>query len=472
MDGRLRRVSKLRLCSREESLNRRGAVLVEDALRTASLPDGDGSRLWIVRKLSLGRIRAGDPPSAVALRIEARFRESGAVAVHAESPQAAAANAVYFDDDLEPYSALALRIARRNDVSGWFWPLAARGWTPALSRDDAIRVLLAGALASSAGAVAALALIRSLVRHGVLDVLATALRFQDGPSLLQAFAWTAPLETRRADFRSAPPPRPADAPSATLERMAAPWFTAWGATDARSLWLACALYATERPALSALPSLPPKAAAWIAATVHAPAEAAPSGPVAGPVFSLPSPIVEVEQRETEPALRFEEPTIPQQPEPRVHLFTTRAGLFFLIRAMHRLGMPRWLDENPHLVQWSVPFLVLRAIAHRLQTLPDDPAMAALGDLPADPPPEVDAAVREWIRRLRRFSRLTARIGLHSLICRPGRIVFTETHIDILFRLDRADIRIRRAGLDIDPGWAPWLARVVHFHYLADEAYDA
>jgi hypothetical protein len=31
-------------------------------------------------------------------------------------------------------------------------------------------------------------------------------------------------------------------------------------------------------------------------------------------------------------------------------------------------------------------------------------------------------------------------------------------------LSAADLRIRRAGLDIDPGWIPWFARVVTFHY--------
>jgi len=263
--------------------------------------------------------------------------------------------------------------------------------------------------------------------------------------------------------------------------MAAPWFTAWGATDARSLWLACALYTIERPAMSAVTSLPPQAAAWIAAVLHTPTEAPPSAPSAvGKAFSLSSASASTitAPSETEPPLAPAAPSLinrapaPQPLHPRVHLFTSRAGLFFLIPAMHHLGMPQWLDENPHLAQWSVPFFVLRALAHRLQTLPVDPSLAALGELPEDAPPEIDAAVRDWIRRLRRFSRITARIGLHSLICRPGRIVFTETHIDVLFRLDRADIRIRRAGLDIDPGWAPWLARVVHFHYLSDEAYDA
>jgi hypothetical protein len=27
------------------------------------------------------------------------------------------------------------------------------------------------------------------------------------------------------------------------------------------------------------------------------------------------------------------------------------------------------------------------------------------------------------------------------------------------------LEIRLAGLDLDPGWVPWLGRVVSFHYL-------
>src|SRR5437868_10613653 len=123
MDSRLRRVVKLRLRSPDEALNRRGAILIEDALRTASLPDGDGSRLLVIRRLRLGRIRADAPPSMIALRLEAVCRELANSAVYAASPEAAESAAVYFDDELEPYIALAVRIAAGEDTSAWFWPL-------------------------------------------------------------------------------------------------------------------------------------------------------------------------------------------------------------------------------------------------------------------------------------------------------------------------------------------------------------
>jgi hypothetical protein len=38
-------------------------------------------------------------------------------------------------------------------------------------------------------------------------------------------------------------------------------------------------------------------------------------------------------------------------------------------------------------------------------------------------------------------------------------------VDLLLDNRHADVRVRRAGLDLDPGWVPWLGRVVLHHYL-------
>jgi hypothetical protein len=32
-------------------------------------------------------------------------------------------------------------------------------------------------------------------------------------------------------------------------------------------------------------------------------------------------------------------------------------------------------------------------------------------------------------------------------------------------LDTVDVQVRRAGLDIDPGWVSWLGTVVRFCYV-------
>jgi hypothetical protein len=510
MDGQLRRVRKLRLRSAEEALNRRGAILIEDALRTASLPDGDGSRLLVVRRLPLGRIRASEPPSAIGLRIEARCRELAALAVPAESPEAAAAPAVLFDDDLEPYTALALRLARGEEVTAWFWPLAARGWTPAMPRHEAMLVMLAGALACSAGAAAALVLVRVLLRNGVLDPLLSALRYQDGGALLEAFGWEFPT-TVPGVLGTGQVASPPDAPSEVSRRAAAPWFFGWGAEDPRSVWLACALWTIERPAAAGNSQLPHKASAWIEA-VCSHLQVVPSSEVSldhlrsslrpalpfddveplprtaavesTPATLLPPPCVgEGESLQRMAKVKSTPTTLPRRPEGsevsaldggrrgEARWLTSRGGLFFLVPAMERLGMASWLAEHPLCAEWSIPWLILRAIAARLGTPDDDPVFRCSSEPLEEPPDEVRQEIRHWIRRLQRSLRRTARLGLSSLVFRTGRLVFTETHIDVLFRLDAADIRVRRAGLDIDPGWASWLGRVVHFHYVGDEAYD-
>jgi hypothetical protein len=60
--------------------------------------------------------------------------------------------------------------------------------------------------------------------------------------------------------------------------------------------------------------------------------------------------------------------------------------------------------------------------------------------------------------------------LARLLLRPGRLVLTRWSADLTWPLATADIALRRAGWDIDPGWLPWIGRVVRFRY--DGADDA
>jgi hypothetical protein len=55
-------------------------------------------------------------------------------------------------------------------------------------------------------------------------------------------------------------------------------------------------------------------------------------------------------------------------------------------------------------------------------------------------------------------------GLAALIMRPAQVRIERAQIDICFAPEQADIAIRRLALDADPGWVPWLGRVIRFHY--------
>ncbi len=86
-----------------------------------------------------------------------------------------------------------------------------------------------------------------------------------------------------------------------------------------------------------------------------------------------------------------------------------------------------------------------------------PAIAPEGEL-------LDLVTTAWLTACRRWLRRYTGLGLADLVGRPAGLGLTATHADCHFAHDQADIRLRRAGLDLDPGWVPWLGRVVGFHY--------
>jgi hypothetical protein len=146
----------------------------------------------------------------------------------------------------------------------------------------------------------------------------------------------------------------------------------------------------------------------------------------------------------------------------------------------------FLVLHPALLETGFPARLLQFIAERVGIKCDDPLVLALGDwnpsepvlplleLPvpvlkilARPAPRtpLDSPLMAWLTAVRRWCRRNARIGLATLVCRPGSVTVTRTYLDLLFNLVDSDPRVRRMALDVDPGWVPWLGCVVQFHYL-------
>lgn len=169
--------------------------------------------------------------------------------------------------------------------------------------------------------------------------------------------------------------------------------------------------------------------------------------------------------------------------------TAAGGLLFLLPLLEALGFPAWLASQPEGERERLAARLLGAVLDRLRLPADDPmrwltaaaieggerslAVARLraarrarspaaGDDAA-----VDAELAAWLMRCRRWLRGVAGIGLASLVLRRAMVAVTPTHVDVWLALEAADIRVRRAGLDVDPGWVPWLGRVVCFHYARE-----
>jgi hypothetical protein len=162
---------------------------------------------------------------------------------------------------------------------------------------------------------------------------------------------------------------------------------------------------------------------------------------------------------------------PADEAPDALVVATRfAGAFHLVNALERLGLARRLvaagDAAP-----SSSWRLLRDLAAGLGLDPEDPlagfltariadAAALGGDAPPDRPhPLADSLAADAAAFYGRFDVWDAR-----LVAVPGRLEATPTHLDVALPASRIRLAVRRAGLDLDPGWVPWLGRVVRFVY--------
>jgi hypothetical protein len=81
----------------------------------------------------------------------------------------------------------------------------------------------------------------------------------------------------------------------------------------------------------------------------------------------------------------------------------------------------------------------------------------------------------WLRRVLPFvrHRLLHALGIplgaadtlaEVLLVRWGKLAVGRTHVDMTMALNDISIAVRRAGLDLDPGWVPDLGRIVLLRY--------
>ena len=147
-----------------------------------------------------------------------------------------------------------------------------------------------------------------------------------------------------------------------------------------------------------------------------------------------------------------------------------AALFYLVNAFERLGLPA-LIEAYRLPAPAAGWRVLLALGDRLGLGLDDPLRGFLQErIEAAGAPSDDAPLivlcDDVMARASALYEEDAVWG-PALIAVAGRIAATATHLDIFLPMAAVRVEVRRAGLDLDPGWVPWLGRVVTFHYVKD-----
>jgi hypothetical protein len=164
--------------------------------------------------------------------------------------------------------------------------------------------------------------------------------------------------------------------------------------------------------------------------------------------------------------------------------TRAGGLLFLLHLVGALDLFTEITSDPILGKRSLRWVLHRLALRLLPIAASDPAALAFAGLrPTDTPPEdddglceteEDAAVAIDVLRRRLVASLRARLHrdddsderLLALVCYRAAVVAADPGwIEIRFSLDDVSTEIRRVGLDLHPGWLPWLGVVMRFLYV-------
>jgi hypothetical protein len=129
--------------------------------------------------------------------------------------------------------------------------------------------------------------------------------------------------------------------------------------------------------------------------------------------------------------------------------TACAGFFFVLNL--------WRQQPP--ANTATALAWLHTLAAWLRVPPDDGVALLLNGLG-----EAGAAPAAPLRLWRLQALQHTRLPLRRLLAAPGLVRASPTHVDLHLPLRSARLAVRKAGLDIDPGWQPLLMRVVAFHY--------
>ncbi|MBE0659931.1 MAG: hypothetical protein IH602_19715 [Bryobacteraceae bacterium] len=187
------------------------------------------------------------------------------------------------------------------------------------------------------------------------------------------------------------------------------------------------------------------------------------------------------EREIEQAVEAgsAEPEFTQPALLRIQARTSYGGLLFLLGVVADLDLASGMAEAvyPRSLSWGLHLLALTLV----DAEPGDPAVLAFAGLPpnAKPPSSSEAppsdeelqTIHSWAaailaeaqRRLEHLD-LSPELLLRFISRRAAWIAADPGWIEVHFSLDDVSTDLRRAALDLDPGYLPWLGVVVRFVY--------
>jgi len=521
-----RRVLHVRMRVDRRAAQHSLAFNLEEALRLTSLPGEDQGRTYYFRHLRIAGLSEDGDRQVWVEAFQRSLFDQAQHAVHGLAPSAENASAIYFASEQEACQSLLSAILQERPLTDtWFWPAISQAGRHDSPATHAMRIIEKLAASPSSWLAVAVALFAA----GNPVSLLTLLEAETVRSWLIEMGDTEPISAP-SPMQPMPDPTPVTvaARRALLEASAV-----LGSADPRLLFLTSLAIICANPGEMNRRSAPASARRALAA-MHA-SEAAPQ-PVnasrnneeitsTAAILSREEALIvppealsgtKDHSRNQEPLSSLtthwqsRTPDAGVEPAPSIHGKTSdapvdkspssnadaglsalsayaappaseaaferaalgtrtgNAGLYFLLNALTDLGIR---DAE---IPISFQARLFQLIASRAGVNSDDPILLwTLLALEETPPQPVDQReLRRWAWRVRKWCWSQAKISLHDVVRRPGFVTLTRTDLDVSLPLASVDIRIRRVGLDLDPGWLPWFGRVVRFHYLSSEEFPA
>jgi hypothetical protein len=504
---------------------------IEQALRLANLPGEDEGRLYCFRSISISSVSAVTDRGTWNEQVQKVLSSAAAGAVHGSDVRAASAAGVYFNSLEEALEILLRKALRGREVAQskpvWF-SASVLGTEAESGQSELIPAVLQVLRSSSIPPGAAAAIVFTALDGNDPIVLLNAIpantlrewvRELDGQRSASAFASPVELPTRlKAAIREV-------ALYFGWKDSATVWLasqgvicvlpTAWNSGTAvqraRSILLDMETSERRKPmprevtlgSGDAPPLVVFEDDEATARSTSMPMETSPIGAAERDANGG------VEHRRKEESSPEEEPDtetvgqIKEQPEDATAATlilgepTEAAGLCFLLNALSRLGIAKAIDACPEFAQYGLPAEILRRLAVEAGVIESDSILGCLGNtsaeftmpsnVPDSPSGDIlpkgfstahptaidgDYLVRAWAVAAKWWCWRAGRINVRDIVKRNGRVWRTRTDLDVTLPLSQVDIRIRRIGLDIDPGWLPWFGKygcVVRFHYSDRES---
>jgi hypothetical protein len=408
-------VRRLRVRAPNDTLVGRARNVLEDALRVATLPGAD-ARVIVIRRLQLPAFKANTSSQSLSLEIERLIAALGAELVHAESPSAETAAAVWFRDTLQAHTLLALRLLKGPPPTQWYWAAAVPAVRMHADVLETLRAITLSLAYLPEAAAAVPNFLRQLVSCGHEHRVLASLSESDFAVLLAASgaAPTTRDDTRHRNLLLSSESALAREPSAITERRAV---RTPAVTDARSSALQRLLEvgvtaARTNPA-------PSMSRPQVRAANHARPQSASIPQHVEPVASSldrPAPPQEVEEsrslaRDLRPAHPADQqptlaatsssPSVTKDMELKEdeaqssvdltssltvdRMDTAAGGLMFLLPVLMRMGYVQWLEGAPQWQSSRIERRVLRRVCEQLR-LPADDVAWRLTDAPSLPSP--------------------------------------------------------------------------------------